>query len=1208
LASYQLSEQGKAIVEQARLKKGWTVESSRWQEEASRVIDPNWQGFPYAAGISEGTWKRFRRGNPIRTEAFRAYCQVLEVDWEAVAHWEPIPMDGASSAGSDSTVQGSAAIVPSAPNRLYIRPKVPESGEQSSPDRVDLTLAPEVPHLDGRDPELTTLQQWILQAGARLVMVVGLGGMGKTTLVTRLAHQIQPHFQRVVWRSLLNAPPLPDLIADLVRFLSHEREASASLARLLYYLQQHRCLLVLDNAESILQADQRAGEYQAQYEAYGQFLDQVARTVHQSCVLLTSRELPAHLVPLKNLFPVYTLPLMGLSPTAGEQILDRFGLTATLAEATVLIQRYDGNPQAMAIIASLVHDLYGGDLAQFLKDEVILYEDIRDLLTQQFNRLSALEKQVMYWLAVSREPITATELKQDISPSPPMAQLVDALTSLQRRSLIQKQATQFSLQPLLMEYVTALLIDRIAQELLTQQYELLIQQALIKARARHYIRENQIRLILKPIVDRLTQHLATPLARQNFFYAAIANLQQNFAGRSGYGTGNLLNLGCQMQVNLTGCDLSNLAIWQAYLADVNLHNVNCRGANFANSVFAQKLEGRLPISFSPDSQLLAAGDQHGTILVWRIETGSLQCLCQEHVGAVQSLTFSADGSVLVTGSEDGTVRIWELQQGQCLQVLPDHPGGVSAVAVSEEVGLLAVGTQVGLIRLWRWPGGQVFRDLQGHDGKISALAFWDQGATLLSCDDQIIYQWQIETDQRSTIAPPAAEYITFAPQTGLMAGSDGLNVQLRSLTPDPSFLTLLGHTDWIAALSFNPTGDRLASSSRDGTIRLWETIAGQCLQTLLASSHCIESLAFSPNDRYLASGSNDQQVAVWDLEAGHCVRILKGYRQLVQSYACTADFRWLATGCADDLVRLWQVDCRCCAHQLAGHGDWVSAVAFDPNGEALASGGDEGSVRVWQVATGDLLHLFPGHQDRVATLAFIPQRNWLASGSGDSVYLWDLATGARLQVLQGHTGSVRMLAVDPNGQWIWSSGADRALYRWSTATGEGTCLVHFESPITAIAPHPSGQHLVLGDSEGQIQFLSPETGEVQSCLVQDAGPVSALAYSPNGQYLASSHDRALALWEISGKISTELPGSLSMPRWLERDHLAEICYLCFRADSQQVLSASYDGTVKIWDVCSGSPIKISAPGRPYEGLVITGSTGLTPAQQDTLLDLGAINF
>ncbi len=125
------------------------------------------------------------------------------------------------------------------------------------------------------------------------------------------------------------------------------------------YLRQKRCLMVLDNAESILQAGEKVGHYREGYEAYGQLLQRIGDSSHQSCLLLTSREKPRQFGPLEGeTAPVRTLQLANIDTKAGQAILQDRGLTGSDESWATLLNRYSGNPLALKLVAETVRELF----------------------------------------------------------------------------------------------------------------------------------------------------------------------------------------------------------------------------------------------------------------------------------------------------------------------------------------------------------------------------------------------------------------------------------------------------------------------------------------------------------------------------------------------------------------------------------------------------------------------------------------------------------------------------------------------------------------------------------------------------------------------------------------------------------------------------------------------------------------------------------
>jgi hypothetical protein len=162
--------------------------------------------------------------------------------------------------------------------------------------RQDWGDALDVSTFHGRDAELQNLEQWIVGDRSRLVTIFGKEGVGKTALTAKVAERIQEHFDYIIWRNLRNAPAISELLNVLIKFFFNQEaiclpeSVDEKIYLLLNHLRSSRCLIVLDNAESILQKGEFAEKYRPGYEGYGQLFRCIAQTSHQSCLILTSRE------------------------------------------------------------------------------------------------------------------------------------------------------------------------------------------------------------------------------------------------------------------------------------------------------------------------------------------------------------------------------------------------------------------------------------------------------------------------------------------------------------------------------------------------------------------------------------------------------------------------------------------------------------------------------------------------------------------------------------------------------------------------------------------------------------------------------------------------------------------------------------------------------------------------------------------------------
>jgi len=1065
----------------------------------------------------------------------------------------------------------------------------------------------------GKLEELTKLTQWIIGDRCRLVALLGMGGIGKTALSIKLAEQIQGKFTCTIWRTLQNAPPVEVIVDNILQFLSEGQELetiitnnlSGKIARLISYLRQERCLIVLDNIDSVLQSGSRAGQYLEQYEGYSELLKQIAEVEHQSCLVLTSREKPKELTWLEGeALPVRSFQLEGLKEAECQKIFETKGLHISKTEIRTLVESYSGNALALKIVSSVIQNLFNGCVVEFLRQGTIVFGEIRALLEQQFERLSLKEKEIMYWLAIARKPISLSELRSDLVSPIMQTNLLEVLYSLSQRSLLEKNGAFFSLQPVVMEYVIQRFIEQICHEIISLDITLFRHHVLIKAQANEYIRDAQAFLILKPVIEELLSVFRCKSSLEQHLNKIIVNLQETSPLELGYTAGNVLNILCQLQTDLNSYDFSYLNIWQADLRNTTLHNVNFAHANLAKSVFAESFGGVFSVAFSPDGRFVVTGDSNGEICLWQVAAQTKLLTYKGHTNWVVSLAFSSDGKNLVSSSTDFTVKLWDVSTGQCLKTLQEHVNGVWSVVFSPDNCMLASGSDDSTVRLWNVSTGQVLKTLSKHTSWVRAVAFSPDGKILASgSDDSTVRLWDVSTGQEiRTLSGHSAGVRSIALNhqgTILASGSDDRTVRLWDVSTGQVLRTLYGHRNGVWSVAFSPDDQLLASAAWDSTIRLWDISTGNCLRILQGHTNRIFSIAFSPRGNTLLSGSDDQTVRLWSVSTGQTLRTLRGRTNRIFSVAFSPLGKVIASGSQDQVIRLWDISTEQCLKTLQGHTNCVYSVTFSPNGQLLASGSEDRTVRLWDLSTGRSLRTFSGHSEGIWAVAFSPDGQLLASGSEDrTVRLWDLSTGRSLRTFSGHSEGIWAVAFSPDGQLLASGSKDQTVKIWSMITGE--CLRTFRghtSWVWSVVFSPEGDKLASGSVDQTVKLWSTITGECLKTFQGHTSWVKTVTFSPDGQLLASSsHDQTVRLWDLStGQTLNTFQG-----------HTAWVWSASFSPDCLLLASSSEDETIKIWDVRTRKCLKSLKAEKPYERTQVAGVTGLSEATLATLRTLGAV--
>ncbi|MFN6384748.1 MAG: NB-ARC domain-containing protein [Pseudanabaena sp.] len=1128
----------------------------------------------------------------------------------------------------------------------------------------------------GRQNDLDILEKWIDHDRCRLVALLGMGGLGKTALSVKLAQQLQDKFDFVVWRSLNNAKTPSEMLTAVIHFLSQQKETpdttdtNALISRLMEYLQRYRCLLVLDNFESVLKDEAQAGAYRKDFEGYGSLLRRVGEVSHRSCVVITSREMPEEVATLEgDILPVRALQLTGLDEPAAERVLEAKGIKAMSNDLHRLVDWYRGNPLALKIAATSIKDLYSGSINRFLEQKTIIFSGISNLIEQQYQRLTAHEKQIMIWLAINREPVQPNELHSDIVPKIEQNHLMMSLRSLKRRSLVEHTAAGFTQQPVVMEFVTNLLIEQIYQEI-TQEHPLgalpsiqlklnrqlfyLRHYALIKATAKDYIRQSQIRLILEPLVTKLLGRLGSKQMVAKELFQTLEELRRRelrpegeLKSTFGYGGGNIINLLCNLGIDLTGRDFSYLAIRQAYLSEVKLHRVNFAQTAVIKSVFAEVIGGVLSVAFSANGKLLAIGDTKGDIHLWQVSDGKPILTYRGHKGWVVSVAFNPEGTVLASSSVDQSIKLWDVSTGDCLNTLQGYIGAVMSVAFSPDGTILASGHADRTVRLWK--SGQCLKILHGHEDIVEAVAFSSKGNLLASSsDDCTVRLWDIDTGECSQIFEGHEDIIwsiAFSHNGNVLAsGSEDKTIRLWNTDKGTCIKTLLGHTHTVFAVSFSHDGSTLATGSGDRTIRLWDLKTAQCSKTLTGHNHWVRSIAFHPDRLVLASSSGDEMVKLWEIDTGFCMRtfqghtgrswtakndnqsdsqisgnisnehllnlwevtsgqqfrILQGYTNAVRSVVFNLEQSLIASGGDDSIIRLWDVQSGECIRALHGHAGHVWQVAFSPLGTLLASCAEDCTIKLWDVSSGNCLTTITEHPDLARTLVFSHDGKLLATGETSRVIkLRDIVTGECLRILQGHASAILAIAFSADDRYIISSSRDKTVKIWDTKTGD--CLQTLDT-LTSITSNikfmPMHPDIAFGCGDQLIYRWNIKSGEFISEHQCNDGNVLTIAADPKGILMASAGENAqINIWNWqTGEVIRSLVG-----------HIGTIYSVSFSADGTLIASSSRDETVKLWDLLTGECIKTYREPRPYEGLNINGATGLTSAQKAKLIALGAID-
>jgi WD40 repeat protein/transcriptional regulator with XRE-family HTH domain len=1122
------------------------------------------------------------------------------------APFDPEWFEAAQQAKSET------ALVANAPLELST------SGHPGPWRREERGEAPDMLGFHGRVVELTALQNWVSREHCQLVAVLGIGGVGKSVLAARLAHMLAPEFEQVYWRSLRNTPPPYEWLGDTLGFLSPEQalpsSEAARIALLAQLLRSRRSLLVLDNLEAVLRPGECAGSYRDGYEIYGDVLHTIAHSAHQSCVVLTSREMPPELWQLVEAQgPVRALELGGLSAADSRALLDGKGLRGDDDAWRTLVEWYGGNALALKVVGETIRQIFGGDLAAFLayaaSRKSMIVGGVRRLLDEQVVRLSQNELAVLRWLAIEREPVGPAQLADDLGPAVTRGAVIESLEGLRRRSLVERSLSlsAFTLQSVVLEYETDRLVADACTEIISGQARLLIDYPLIKAQAKDYVRRSQERLIGHAVLDRLAAAIGHSAAERQL-QELLDHWRASRLVEHGFGPGNVVNLLRLQPGNLRGVDMSHLQLRQVYLLEVGVQDASLASSQLVQTALAEPFTEPTSIALSSDGAYLVAGTSTGEVRLWRVGDRTLLWSVQAHSGPVMALAASGDGPIVASASVDGNAALWDASNGTRLATLSTHTGAIWGLALAADAGVVATANQDGTARTWDVMSGAPLARLPGRAGALWSIAVSVDGRLLATGSvDGTVSVWDA-TERRllwAAHAHAAGVWSVALCGRGDLLASQSLDgtVKVWDTAGSGRVLATLPGNRAISGVAVSSDGRLLASAADDGSIKLREVSHGRVLATIAGHPGAIWFLAMSADGRLLA-GAQDGTIRLWEngSSLGYAPRpiaTLEGKHGSVFGVALSDDGRLTATASQDRAIRVWDTHTGNLLTTMLSRAGGVRSVTLSADGRLVASGGEDGAVELWDVATFESLRTLRGHSSMVWSVAMSEDGLLVASASQDgTARVWEANSGRTLATLEGHAGTVWGVALSGDGQLLATSSQDETLRLWEATSGRLLAtLGDHGGGAWGVALSGNGGLLASASFDGTVRLWDTASARLLAHLHGHTAMVRCVALSKDGALLASGgEDASVRLWKA--------PYGRSLR--ILRLHTGRVAGVALSADGRLLASGGSDGAVHIWDVASGTCLRTLRPDRPYERVNITGLSGLTEAQRGAMLAHGAV--
>ena len=296
---------------------------------------------------------------------------------------------------------------------------------------------------------------------------------------------------------------------------------------------------------------------------------------------------------------------------------------------------------------------------------------------------------------------------------------------------------------------------------------------------------------------------------------------------------------------------------------------------------------------------------------------------------------------------------------------------------------------------------------------------------------------------------------------------------------------LKGHKYKINHITYNKTGDLLASAGWDNTVRIWDMNTYREKFVLLGHEDNVWGVKFSPDNKLLISGAMDASMIIWEAATGNQLKriCIEPKKLKIKGAIPELDFdlpnslgpgifspngKLLFTGSTDGLIRVLDMLSFSFTDTLRGHQGPVNGFAVSDNGELLATGSWQNELIIWDLRTSEILHYIKTNENSAYSLKFMNNDRFLFSTGGNTINIWDIESETIIKAFEGQTG-MQQCAFSPDGKYLASCAEDHTVWIRDFETEE--VIWKYRGPkteISTLAFSPDGKFLAVGTPESTI--------------------------------------------------------------------------------------------------------------------------------------------
>uniref|UniRef100_A0A4X1SR33 Apoptotic protease-activating factor 1 n=1 Tax=Sus scrofa TaxID=9823 RepID=A0A4X1SR33_PIG len=392
-----------------------------------------------------------------------------------------------------------------------------------------------------------------------------------------------------------------------------------------------------------------------------------------------------------------------------------------------------------------------------------------------------------------------------------------------------------------------------------------------------------------------------------------------------------------------------------------------------------------------------------------------------------------------------------------------------------------------------------------------------------------------------------------------------------------SRLVVRPHTDAVYHACFSEDGQRIASCGADKTLQVFKAETGEKLLEIKAHEDEVLCCAFSADDRFIATCSVDKKVKIWNSVTGELVQSYDEHSEQVNCchFTNNSNHLLLATGSSDYFLKLWDLNQKECRNTMFGHTNSVSHCRFSPDDKLLASCSADGTLKLWDVKSANerksinVKQFFLNSEESQEDMeVMVKCCSWSADGASlvvaakNKVLLWNMDSCLKVADCRGHLSWVHCAMFSPDGSSFLTSSDDETIRLWETKKVCKNSAIVLKQEIDVV--FQENVMVLAVDNIRRLQVINGKTGQIDYLT---EAQVSCCCLSPHLQYLAfGSDDGAIQVLEL-------LNNRLFQSR---TRHKNTVRHIQFTNDGKNVISSSDDSAIQVWNWQSEETVSLQA--------------------------------